>query len=193
LKQLPRYGSDPGTLITPRAIQALGLRPLASGWLLQTDHPFSTTEIITARQVAASVGLYIETRHAPKSLAPLRNWSTAAGILLALGVLAMTVGLIRSESANDLRTLAATGASSNTRRNLTAATAGSLALLGGVLGIAGAYAALLVWYRSDLHRLSHVPIANLLVILVGLPLIAVVAGWLIAGREPAALSRRPLE
>jgi putative ABC transport system permease protein len=192
-KQLPRYGSDPGTLITPRAMQVLGLRPVPSGWLLQAGRPLSTAEISTARQTAASAGLYVETRHVQKSLAPLRNWSTAAGILLALGVLAMTVGLIRSETANDLRTLAASGASSNTRRNLTAATAGALALLGGLLGAAGAYGALLVWYRSDLHRLSHVPIANLVVILAGLPLMAVAGGWLLTGREPAVISRRPLD
>ena len=105
----------------------------------------------------------------------------------------MTVGLIRSETANDLRTLAATGASSHTRRNLTAATAGALALLGAVLGTAGAYAALLVWCRSDLQQLSHVPIANLVVILAGLPLIAVAGGWLLARREPAVISRRPLD
>jgi putative ABC transport system permease protein len=193
VNQLPPYGSDPATLITPRAMQTLGLRSLPSGWLVQTDHPLSTTDISTARQAAASAGLYIETRHAQKSLAPLRNWSTAAGIMLALGVLAMTVGLIRSETANDLRTLAASGASSHTRRNLTAATAGALALLGGVLGTAGASGALLVCYRNDLHRLSHVPVANLVVILAGLPLIAVAAGWLLAGREPPALSRTPLE
>ena len=36
--------------------------------------------------------------------------ATAAGALLALAILAMTVGLIRSESAGDLRTLTATGA-----------------------------------------------------------------------------------
>jgi putative ABC transport system permease protein len=192
-KPLPQYGSDPATLITSRAMQALGLRPLLSDWLLQTDHSLSATEISTARQSAASAGLYLETRHAQKSLAPLRNWSTAAGILLALGVLAMTVGLIRSETANDLRTLAAAGASSNTRRNLTAATAGAMALLGAVLGVGGAYGALLVWYRSDLPRLSHVPVANLVVILAGLPLIAAAAGWLLAGREPPVLSRKPLE
>jgi putative ABC transport system permease protein len=192
-KQLPSYGSDPGMLITPRAMQALGLRPIPSGWLLQTGRPLSTAEISTARQTAGSVGLYLETRHTQKSLAPLRNWATAAGILLALGVLAMTVGLIRSETANDLRTLAATGATSNTRRNLTAATAGGLAFLGGVLGTAGAYAALLVWYRGELGRLSHVPIANLVVIIAGLPLIAAAGGWLLAGREPAVISRKPLE
>jgi putative ABC transport system permease protein len=126
-------------------------------------------------------------------MAPLRNWSTAAGILLALGVLGMTVGLIRSETANDLRTLAATGASSTTRRTLTGATAGALGLLGAVLGTAGAYAALLAWHRSDLSPLGRVPVLNLIVILAGLPVIATVTGWLLAGREPPAIARRPLE
>jgi putative ABC transport system permease protein len=53
-----------------------------------------------------------------------------AGILLARGPPAMTVGLIRSETAGELRTLTATGASSRTRRTLTGATAGALGLLG---------------------------------------------------------------
>ena len=105
----------------------------------------------------------------------------------------MTVGLIRSETANDLRTLAAAGASSTTRRTLTGATAGALALLGAVLGTAGAYAALLAWHRSDLSPLGHVPVANLIVILVGLPVIATAAGWLLAGAEPPAMARQPLD
>ena len=135
----------------------------------------------------------IETRTPPKSLAPLRNWSTAAGILVALGVLAATVGLIRSETAGDLRTLAATGASSTTRRAITGATAGSLALLGALVGTAGAYAALLAWYRNNLHPLTNIPVPNLAVILVGLPLLATAGGWLLAGREPASIGRHALE
>ena len=99
----------------------------------------------------------------------------------------MTVGLIRSETGNDLRTLTATGASSHTRRTLTGATAGALALLGALLGTAGAYAALLLWHRSDLHPLSHVPVLNLVVILAGLPLLApgrgVAAGGTRAARD----------
>jgi putative ABC transport system permease protein len=190
---LPKYGSDPGALITPKAIQGLGLQAIPAGWLLQTDRSLTASQISTARQEAAAAGLSMETRQPQKSLAPLRNWSTTAGILLALGVLAMTVGLIRSETANDLRTLAATGASSNTRRNLTAVTAGALALLGGLLGTAGAYAALLAWHRSDLAPLGHTPVANLVVVLVGLPAIATAGGWFLAGREPPAVNRAPLE
>jgi putative ABC transport system permease protein len=190
---LPIYTSDPGTLITTKAMQTLGLQPIPAAWLIQTRGPLTTAQIQTAQKAAVSAGLYVETRTVQASLAPLRDWSTAAGILLALGVLGMTVGLIRSEAANDLRTLAATGASSTTRRAITGATAGALALLGAILGTAGAYAALLAWHRSDLSPLGRVPVVNLIVILVGLPVIATVVGWLLAGGEPPLIARRPLE
>jgi putative ABC transport system permease protein len=193
LPQLPAYTSGPTTLITDRAMHALGLQALPAGWLIEADHPLTATQTATARRAAAGAGLYIETREAQKSLAPLRNWSTAAGILLALGVLGMTVGLIRSETANDLRTLTATGASSTTRRTLTGATCGALALLGALLGTAGAYAALLAWHRSDLNPLGRVPAIDLVIILMGLPVIATAAGWLLSGREPPAINRRPID
>jgi len=34
---------------------------------------------------------------------------------------------------------------------------------------------------------------NLLFILVGMPTIAAVVGWLLAGREPPSIARQPLE
>jgi putative ABC transport system permease protein len=193
LKGLPAYTSDNGTLITTQAMQRLGLQPLPAAWLIQTSRTLTGAQITAARKAAAGAGLYVETRKAPASSAPLRNWATAAGVLLALGVLAMTVGLIRSETANDLRTLAAAGASSTTRRTLTGATAGALALLGAVLGSAGAYSALLAWHRSDLSPLGNVPTVNLIVILVGFPAMATAAGWLLAGAEPHAMARQPLD
>jgi putative ABC transport system permease protein len=191
--KLPIYTSAPGTLLTPGAVQRLGLVEVPAAWSIQTPRPLTTQQIQTARATAASLGLYVETVTRQTSLAPLRNWSTAVGILLSLGVLGMTVGLIRSEAARDLSTLAATGASSTTRRTITGATSGALALLGAVLGTAGAYAALLVWYRSDLNPLGRVPVANLVIILIGLPVLAGVGGWLLAGREPPAVARQPLE
>ena len=56
------------------------------------------------------------------------------GLVIALGVLVMSVGLVRSETSGDLRTLAATGASSRIRRSITSATAGAIGLLGAILG-----------------------------------------------------------
>ena len=105
----------------------------------------------------------------------------------------MTVGLIRSESAGDLRTLTATGATSRTRRALTGATAGALALLGALLGVAGAYLALAATYLDDLGYLSRIPVLPLVLIVVGVPLTAAAAGWLLASREPTAIARPVIE
>ena len=105
----------------------------------------------------------------------------------------MTVGLIRSESAGDLRTLTAAGGTSRTRRALTGATAGALALLGALLGVAGAYLALAATYLDDLGYLSRIPVLPLVLIVVGVPLTATAAGWLLAGREPSAIARPVIE
>jgi putative ABC transport system permease protein len=38
-----------------------------------------------------------------------------------------------------------------------------------------------------------VPVVDLVLILVGLPVLAAAGGWLLAGREPAGIARQPLE
>ncbi len=130
-------------------------------------------------------------------MAVIIGWATVFGIVLALGILAMTLGLIRSETAGDLRTLAATGASGWTRRTLTGVTAGALGLAGAVLGTVAAYTAA-IGYSWDnkldgLGELKSVPTTSLLLMLVGMPLAAAVTGWLLAGREPAAIAHQPME
>jgi putative ABC transport system permease protein len=120
------------------------------------------------------------------------------GIALALAILAMSVGLIRSEAASDLRTLAATGASGTTRRNLTATTAGALGFTGAVLGIVGGYVGTAGWFRTNSFNgglgaiFTTVPVTNLLIILVAMPLVAAIGGWLLAGRQPRDLGHQPL-
>jgi putative ABC transport system permease protein len=194
---LPSGTSAPNTVLTEHALHQFGLQATTSGWLIQTPHPPTAAQISSARLAAAAAGMNVETKSSAPSSAEIINWATVFGILLALGILAMSVGLIRSETAGDLRTLAATGASGTTRRTLTAATAGALALLGAVLGTAAGYLAAIAFSRSNsndgLSSLSSVPVQNLLLILVGMPLIAAAAGWLLAGREPPALAHQPLE
>jgi putative ABC transport system permease protein len=189
---LPTYTSLPTTLITPEAVRQLGWEPAQAGWLVEARQPLTDEQITAARDLATELGITSETRDRQRSLAQLRTGATATGLLLALGILAMTVGLIRSETAGDLRTLTATGAASRTRRTLTAATTGALALLGAILGILGAYAALIAWHVDELGTLSRVPVAYLAAIIGGLPLAATAAGWLLAGRQPPSLARQPL-
>jgi putative ABC transport system permease protein len=194
---LPSGTSAPNTVITEHAIHTLGLGTGVSGWLIQTPHNPSAAQITNARLTAGAAGMTIETKSSTPSSSEILDYATAFGIALALGILAMSVGLIRSETARDLRTLTATGAGSLTRRELTAATAFALALAGAVLGTVAAYVAA-IGYAWDnkldgVSALSNVPTENLLFILVGMPVVAAVVGWLLAGREPAVISRQPLE
>jgi putative ABC transport system permease protein len=189
---LPAYTSAPTSLITTNGLRRGGWRPAPAGWLVEARTPPTSAQLAQAREVAAGTGMTIETRDNQSGLGAIRTGATAAGMLLALGILAMTVGLIRSEAAGDLRTLTAAGATSTTRRALTAATAGALALLGVLLGATGAYLALIAGYHSELGTLSRVPLLHLTVTVVGLPLTAAAVGWLLAGREPPALARQPL-
>jgi len=150
----------------------------------------TSQQIAAAREVAANAGFALELRREKTTFAKTIVVAMSAGGLLALAVLAMTVGLIRSESAGDLRTLTATGATAAVRRTLTATTAGALALLGSLLGVAGSYAVLAAMYHDDLGYLGDVPILDLGVAVVGVPLAAAAGGWLLSGREPPAIARQ---
>ena len=196
---LPAGTSAPNTVITEHAVGRLGLQSsiTTAGWLIQTAHPLTTAQISSARLAAAAANMTVETRNSVPGLSEIINAATVFGIVLALGILAMAVGLIRSETASDLRTLAATGASGATRRTITAATAGGLGLLGAVLGTGCAYIAAIGFSRTSqldgLSTLSSIPLTNLLIILIGMPLFAAIVGWLLGGREPPGMARQPLE
>ena len=192
---LPSYTSLPHALITAAGMtqNRMHLTTIPVGWLIDTPRALTAAQIDKAQQSAAAAGLNVESRPTGADQARLADQFTAGGIAMALGVLAMTVGLIRGETARDLRTLTATGARRRTRRALTAATAGALAVAGAITGIACAYLAFLAWYHRETHWLGRPPVANLLAILIGLPIVAYVGGWLLAGKEATAIARQPLD
>jgi putative ABC transport system permease protein len=161
-----------------------------TGWLVEAPRPLTGEQLAGARQLALDAGLVVEDHDTSDGLLALRAIATAGGAALALAILAMTVGLIRAEAAGDLRTLTATGATGRIRRTLTSATAGGLALLGGILGIGAAYTVIVAGSsRNQLDQLARVPVVELLVIAVGVPLVAAALGWLLAGRAPRSLVR----
>ena len=199
--QLPQGTSAPNTLITESALHRLGLsgQNTLNGWMLLSNNTITQPEIISANSLAASGDLSTETKNDAPASSEIVNWATVFGIALALGVLAMSVGLIRSETASDLRTLTATGASSRTRRALTAVTAGGLAFLGALLGTVAAYVGLFGWFRSNQLEggigdvIHHVPWNNLFFILIAMPVVSILIGWVLAGREPRGIATRPME
>jgi len=136
----------------------------------------------------------VETKSGELGLGQVSDGATVLGLVIALGVLVMSVGLVRSETVGELRTLSAVGASSRVRRTITAATAGAIGLLGAILGAAGATIAGVAWARSSLGTtFGDFPVIDLLALLVGLPLVAAVGGWLLAGRRPPAIARPALD
>jgi putative ABC transport system permease protein len=194
---LPSGTSGPNTVITEHAVRQLHLTTSTAGWLIQTPDSLTASQISAAQHAAAAAGLTVERRNSIPTSADILDVATVFGILLALGILAMSVGLLRSETASDLRMLTATGAGSTARRAISATTAGALALIGAIVGIVAGYIAAIGFFRTSqldtLSALTSIPVTNLLLILVGMPLVAVIGGWMLAGREPSAIGRRPLE
>ena len=199
--QLPKGTSAPNTVITESALRRLHLADQNSsyGWMILTNSPITQAQLTSANSLAASADLSTESKNDAPTSAEIVNWATVFGIALALGVLAMSVGLIRSETASELRTLTATGASSRTRRSLTAVTAGGLAFLGALLGTVAAYVGLFGWFRTNKLEggvsdiINHVPWDNLFLILIAMPVVAMLLGWLLAGRDPKGIATRPME
>ena len=194
VSSLPGGTSAPNTVITQYAVSKYRLQPGLNGWLIQAPAPLTATQISAARQLALAYGVTAETKSSAPGLGEFADGATALGIVIAFGVLAASVGLIRSETARDLRTLTATGASTTTRRAITAATAAALGLLGSILGLAGAVIAGLAWAHGSLTAMfGDVPLSDVLILLAGLPLIAAAGGWLLAGHEPEDIARQPLD
>jgi len=194
ISSLPSGTSAPNTVITEYAVSKYHVQTRLLGWLIQAPAPLTAAQLSAVRQFGNADEVQVQTATYNPSLADFTDGATALGIVIALSVLAMSVGLIRSETAPDLRTLTATGASGATRRAITAATAAALGLLGAILGMAGAVIAGMAWTRSGLTATAGgVPLTDILILLIGLPLLAAIGGWLLAGREPPAIARQPIE
>ena len=214
---LPSGTSAPNTVITEHAVRRFHLTTTTAGWLIQSPGPLTAGQISAAQHAAAGERLpthlvadspagpltmvatgelAVEARDSIPTLTEITNAATVFSILLALGILAMSVGLLRGETASSVRTLTAAGASGTARRAISATTAGALGLIGGVVGTAAGYIAAIGFFRTSqldtLSSLRSIPLASLLLILIGMPLGGVVGGWLLAGREPGGIGRSPL-
>ena len=195
--QLPSGTSAPNTVVTEAAVSRLHLHPNLVAWLLVTAHDPTAAQITTARNDAAAVDMSIETRNSLPTSAEVGGWATAIGTLLALGILAMTIGLIRSESADEMRVLEATGASTYERRTIAAVSGAGLVALAAIAGTLAAYlgsAAFLLQGRLDsVGELLNIPLVDLLLIVVGMPVVAYLGVWLLTGNRSPRRLRAAIE
>ena len=61
------------------------------------------------------------------------------------------------------------------------------------MAVVGSYIALIAIYLDQPGDLAAVPFVELATLLFGLPVVAAASGWLVAGREPAVITRHVLD
>ena len=191
--ELPKFSSAPNSLVTPAAVERNGWKRARSGWIVESAHPLTAAQRHAAHDAAVAAGLAVEVRTQDDGVTTLRTGATAVGALLALAIVAMAVGLVRGEAASEVRTLTATGAAPHAPSADGQHRRRSSRVPGVLLGTAGAYIALIAAFHTDLGQLTPVPLDNLVVLVVGIPVVATAAGWLLAGHEPTSFARQALD
>lgn len=181
----PNYTSLPAAIASADRIEEAGWEAIPSGQWLVDATSVTREELSDAREIAATTGLTIEVRDAQRGLGTVRAIATVVGVLVALGVITVMVGLIEGETARDRATVTATGAPSVVRRSITMTTAATLAILGVLLGGAAAVVIVTAGYLNDPGVLWRIPVGYVLMIAIGTPLVAGLGGWIVGGRDVA--------
>ncbi len=96
---LPAGTSAPDTLITEYAVRRYHMKLRLSGWLIQAPAPLTAAQIRAARRVTLAYQAPLEIAAGGTDIGEITGTGTALGIAVAFGVLAASVGLIRSETA----------------------------------------------------------------------------------------------
>ena len=96
---LPSGTSAPNTVITEHAMRQFHIQATTNDWLVQGSQPFSASQISNAELAASTTQLSVESKNDQPSSSAVITWATIFGIVIALGVLGMSVGLVRSETA----------------------------------------------------------------------------------------------
>ncbi|GAB2452656.1 ABC transporter permease [Xylanimonas ulmi] len=201
--------------VLPAAVaQRLGGEVVTGGVLARTPHRFSNAEQRTLDDligdelgttpegwppVGVGVGGPPRELGAPQWLSTLIIAGSAG--LLALAAAWIATALAATESRPDLATLAAVGAKPSTRKRLVAAQAGTIAGIGALVGAASGVALGAAFVLFERYRDARgfggpdptwsvvVPWPVLAGLVVGLPLLAVTAAWLVT-RSRLVLTHR---
>jgi putative ABC transport system permease protein len=180
---VPKYTSLPAAISSVDHLEAKDWAAIPSGqWLVDVD-TVSPETLSDAKDLAAAAGLTIEVRDSQGGLGAMRAIATTVGMLVALGVIAAMVALIRGETTKDHETLTETGAPAGVRRSIVATTAATFAILGVLLGGAAAAVIVTVGYIDDLSILTRLPVGYVLAIAIGTPVIAGLGGWITGGGD----------
>jgi putative ABC transport system permease protein len=176
----------PGAVISAETAARLGVPAGQSQrYILRLGHPVTEEDAARAAAIAAKYPdtWTLTSRPAEIAGSGFRILLIAGSILFALSVTGIAVALGEAESRPEQRTLLAIGADRRVRRRITAARAGVIALLGGVLAVP---AGLLPVWGLLLTRKAPlvVPVPEVVAAVALLPVLAIAATWLFSRPIP---------
>lgn len=182
----------PGALVSPATVARLGFTAGQSDaaptdrFLIRLNHPVTDGDLATVGGIAARYPDTMAFASRPPDLSGglFRLVLIAGSLIFTLTVTGIAVALGEAESRPEQRTLLAIGADPRLRRRITAARAGVIALLGGLLAIPAGL--LPVWgLLASRGATLVVPGPEILALVVGLPLLAIGAALLLGRPIPA--------
>jgi putative ABC transport system permease protein len=181
-------GNLPGAVVSASVAQRLGI---AAGhneqnYIVRLAHAPTDVEVTAAAAIAAGYAdTFITTARPPGIAGGDFRWVLIGlSLLFALTVTGIAVALGEAESRSDQRTLLAVGADPRVRRRITAARAGVIALLGGLLAVPAGL--LPVWgLLASRGAPLVVPLPEVIGAIAVLPLLAIGAAWLLGRPIPA--------
>jgi putative ABC transport system permease protein len=181
-------GNLPGAVVSVSVAERLGI---AAGhneqnYIVRLAHAPSDAEVTAAAGIAAGYAdTFITTARPPGIAGGDFRWVLIGlSLLFALTVTGIAVALGEAESRSDQRTLLAVGADPRVRRRITAARAGVIALLGGVLAVPAGL--LPVWgLLASRGAPLVVPVPEVIGAIAVLPLLAIGAAWILGRPIPA--------
>jgi putative ABC transport system permease protein len=154
-------------------------------YILRLGHPVTEEDAARAAAIAAKYPdtWTLTSRPAEIAGSGFRIVLIAGSILFALSVTGIAVALGEAESRPEQRTLLAIGADRRLRRRITAARAGVIALLGGVLAVPAGL--LPVWGLLVTRKAPLVvPVPEVIAAVALLPVLAIAATWLFSRPIP---------
>lgn len=180
-------GNLPGGVISASVAQSLKIPAGMNdqNYIVRLAHPVTDAEVAKAATIAAGYpNTFITTAHPPELAGGAFHWVLLGlSLLFALTVTGIAVALGEAESRPDQKTLLAIGADPRVRRRITAARAGVIALLGGVLAVPAGL--LPVWgLLASRGAPLVVPMPEVIGAVAVLPLLAIGAAWLLGRPIP---------
>jgi putative ABC transport system permease protein len=180
-------GNLPGAVLPASVAERLGIPAGVNdqNYIVRLAHPATDVELATAARITAGYAdAFITTAQPPDMAGGEFRWIIIGlSLLFALSVTGIAVALGEAESRTDQRTLLAVGADPRVRRRITAARAGVIALLGGVLAVPAGL--LPVWgLLASRGAPLVVPVPEVIGAMAVLPLLAIGAAWILGRPIP---------